>query len=143
MIVGNYQGIYNASKAADNVFSETLRLELSPLGIKVVTVITGGVASNIMTNGPKTQLPSSSKYASMEKQLMEMGEGNDGISRMSSQDYAERVVSDVLKGATGLIWRGNNASMTRYAAAFMPRFLSVSTRLGSRNHQAWEVRLLI
>lgn len=38
---------YNASKAALAQYSETLRLELEPLKIKVVTVVAGQVSTNL------------------------------------------------------------------------------------------------
>lgn len=41
--------VYNGSKAALAQYSETLRLELEPLKIKVVTVVTGQVGSNLPT----------------------------------------------------------------------------------------------
>ncbi|EHL03835.1 putative Uncharacterized oxidoreductase C23D3.11 [Glarea lozoyensis 74030] len=39
---------YNASKAAVASYSDTLRLELAPLGIKVVTLFMGVVSTNIV-----------------------------------------------------------------------------------------------
>lgn len=42
-----FTSAYNASKAALAQWSETLRIELEPLNIKVVTVVTGQVATNL------------------------------------------------------------------------------------------------
>ncbi|KAG4431895.1 hypothetical protein IFR05_012629 [Cadophora sp. M221] len=39
---------YNASKSAVNSYSDTLRIELSPLGIKVVTLFMGEVSTGLM-----------------------------------------------------------------------------------------------
>lgn len=52
---------YNASKAALHSFSNTLRVELAPLGVRVVNVITGGVKSNIART--HRELPSDSYHA--------------------------------------------------------------------------------
>ena len=59
---------YNGSKAALAQYSETLRLELEPLNIKVVTVVTGQVASNLPTL-PKIE--ESSIYKPLEPLLHE------------------------------------------------------------------------
>ena len=119
-------GIYNASKAAMTLFSETLRLELAPLGVKVATVVTGSVTTNILTNGPKAELPESSRYLPIQERIIERGQGNDGYARMSSEEFAERVVKDILGGASGKIWRGTNATVTRLASIFMPTSMAVS-----------------
>jgi 1-acylglycerone phosphate reductase len=39
--------VYNATKAAILQYSETLRLELQPLHVRVLTSITGQVATNL------------------------------------------------------------------------------------------------
>lgn len=57
---------YNGSKAALAQYSETLRLELEPLKIKVVTVVTGQVASNLPT---LPSLDETSIYKPLERAL--------------------------------------------------------------------------
>ncbi|KAI4125356.1 MAG: hypothetical protein LQ347_005399, partial [Umbilicaria vellea] len=42
-----FGSVYNASKAALHAYSNTLRVELEPFGVKVMTVVTGGVQSRI------------------------------------------------------------------------------------------------
>lgn len=42
-----FTSAYNASKAALTQWSETLRIELEPLNIKVSTVVAGQVATNL------------------------------------------------------------------------------------------------
>jgi 1-acylglycerone phosphate reductase len=59
---------YNGSKAALAQYSETLRLELEPLQIKVVTVVTGQVASNLPI---LPQLQETSIYKPLEAALRE------------------------------------------------------------------------
>ncbi|KAL3430311.1 hypothetical protein BDV09DRAFT_202304 [Aspergillus tetrazonus] len=46
-----WQAPYNASKAALSQYSKTLRLELQPLGIEVIEIVTGFVQSNILHHG--------------------------------------------------------------------------------------------
>ena len=57
---------YNASKAALSQYSNTLRLELEPLGILVVELITGRVSTNLI--GIPT-LDDSSIYKPLEAAL--------------------------------------------------------------------------
>lgn len=59
---------YNGSKAALAQYSETLRLELEPLEIKVVTVVTGQVGSNLPI---LPQLEETSIYKPLEPALRE------------------------------------------------------------------------
>ena len=40
-----FASCYSATKAALHSYSNTLRLELAPFGVRVVTVVTGGVKS--------------------------------------------------------------------------------------------------
>ncbi|KAL9116371.1 MAG: hypothetical protein Q9187_007106 [Circinaria calcarea] len=44
-------GVYSGSKAAVSMITETLRQELAPLGVMVVTFVTGGVKTNNLANG--------------------------------------------------------------------------------------------
>ena len=42
-----FSSIYNATKGALHAYSNTLRLELAPFGVRVILIITGGVKSRI------------------------------------------------------------------------------------------------
>lgn len=42
-----FSSIYNATKGALHAYSNTLRLELAPFGVKVMLIVTGGVKSRI------------------------------------------------------------------------------------------------
>jgi 1-acylglycerone phosphate reductase len=55
-------GNYGASKAALIQASEALRFEVEPLGIRVITLITGGVQTKILANLEPVQLPENSYY---------------------------------------------------------------------------------
>jgi len=55
-----FGSMYNANKAALHTYSDTLRVELAPLGVRVVTVVTRAVKSNI-TRTHRT-LPDDSYY---------------------------------------------------------------------------------
>ncbi|KAB8252926.1 hypothetical protein BDV35DRAFT_375773 [Aspergillus flavus] len=59
-----WAGIYSSSRSAGTRISETLRLEMAPLGVRVVTVILGGVqtSGNNPENIADLELPPSSHY---------------------------------------------------------------------------------
>lgn len=42
-----FGAVYNATKGALQAYSNTLRLELAPFGVRVILVVTGGVQSRI------------------------------------------------------------------------------------------------
>jgi 1-acylglycerone phosphate reductase len=42
-----FGSVYNATKGALQAYSNTLRLELAPFGVRVILVVTGGVQSRI------------------------------------------------------------------------------------------------
>lgn len=123
-----FEAVYNASKAALAIFGETLRLELQPFGVRVVTVITGAVDTNIMRNSSVPKLPDTSRYLPAEKQIVDLavGNDNDGVKRMSAAEFAEKVANDVIGGANGKIWRGGYSSIARVFNVLMPTGVLVS-----------------
>ncbi|KAM7214063.1 oxidoreductase [Rhypophila decipiens] len=119
-----YMVLYAASKAATVTISEGLRLELKPLGVRVVTVITGAVGTNLFANAPEHHLPEGSKYAPAEKEVAARATGTDfGDRVMAPDDYARSVVGDVLGGSIGKIFRGKMATMVRIVTTWFPTLL--------------------
>ena len=106
--------------------TEALRLELAPLGVTVVTVNTGAVSTNILASGVNFKLPPTSMFKSIEKEIAGRARGENVIPRMKPSVYAEKVVSDVLGGASGQIWRGGYASIVRFVWSKLPTLASVS-----------------
>ena len=106
--------------------TDTLRLELAPFGVKVVTVITGAVSTNTLSNGVDFELPANSIYKSIEKEIAARARGEDGTPRMEPSVYAEKVVADILQGANWQIWRGGYASIVRFTSHWFPTAISVS-----------------
>jgi 1-acylglycerone phosphate reductase len=101
-------GLYNASKAALHAYSNTLRVELAPLGVRVVTVITGGVKSNIARVDRELppdsyMLPLKAEYQRRLTHSQQLG--------MDTEQYAKSCVRQVLNGDGWLlkqrwIWEG-------------------------------------
>lgn len=121
----SYLGIYAASKAALTIITETLRLELFPLGVNVISVETGGVKSNGHGNLPPVRLPPGSNYLPLEKLMVASARGDDNFARTETKTYAEEVVKDVLRGRRGRIWRGKAAGMIRWSN-WLPVWVMVS-----------------
>ncbi|KAL1625535.1 hypothetical protein SLS56_007282 [Neofusicoccum ribis] len=117
-------GIYGASKAALQSFSETLRLELQPFGVKVVTAVSGAVKSKIFTNAPALRLPEDSLYTPAEKEIVARAGGADVEKNHSTlEDYSRTLISDILGGASGKVYRGSMSSIVKILTAWMPSFL--------------------
>ncbi|OIW26220.1 short-chain dehydrogenase/reductase [Coniochaeta ligniaria NRRL 30616] len=97
---------YNASKAAIEAMGRTLRRELAPFGVRVVTLKTGSVRSGLFDNAAPTVLPEQSLYAPLRDWIESRG-FSASARFMEVEDYAEAVVTDLLKDSVQpVIWRG-------------------------------------
>ncbi|KAM0187757.1 hypothetical protein ACHAPI_010985 [Fusarium lateritium] len=65
-----FASAYNASKAAVSAYSDTLRLELSPLGVRVVTLFMGEVSTGLMS-ADNINFGPDSLYADFEGKVKE------------------------------------------------------------------------
>ena len=109
-----------------HALGETLRVEMAPLGVKVITVVCGIIKTNIMTNNSEAHLPTNSVYVTVEKRVVARSKGEDVTSAsMPSHKFADKLVSDVMRGADGLIYRGYLASTTRVLTSWLPTFIQV------------------
>ncbi len=97
-----FGSVYNASKAALHAYSNTLRVEMEPLGVKVITVVTGGVKSRISRVG--RVLPEESFYGGLDGQYQRR-QGHSQEGAMANEDYARSVVEQVLPGTGPWPWR--------------------------------------
>ncbi|KXJ89918.1 short-chain dehydrogenase/reductase [Microdochium bolleyi] len=123
-----FQSAYSASKAAVHAWGNTLRAELKPLGVRVVTVVTGAVRTRIFDNererSAKTadasgggagerglDLPEGSPYKPCEDIIRErrfLGKAK----WQEADEYARRVADALLQpAATGTIWKGGLATV--------------------------------
>lgn len=117
-----FQSVYNASKAAMAVFSDTLRLELEPFNIKVIDLRTGTVSSNLNANAKSKarSLPDGSIYEPARQVLDSVLrlENWDGLG-WSAERWAEEVTAEILqKSPPYTIWKGENAWTVRLLALF-------------------------
>lgn len=119
-------GIYSGSKSAISTITDTLRMEMAPFGVKVVTIVTGAIATNTLNTGLNFKLPATSMYRSIEDTIANRAKGGDGRPRTQPGDFAKQVVADILGGANTSIWRGSHASITKFITSWLPRSVSVS-----------------
>ena len=119
-----FGSVYNASKAALHSYSDTLRVELAPFDVRVVTVITGGVKSNIARTHrdlPKDSiyLPIADEYEARLKHSQANGVPNES--------YARSVVRQVLnQPKKDTLWEGGRSWLVRFLFTFFPRWVMVS-----------------
>lgn len=124
-------GVYAGSKAALETITDALRLELAPLGVKVVTLHTGAVNSHTLDAGKGFHSPKDSFFKDLEKIIARRARGEEGTPRMTANDFTERVVPDILRGGRAQIWRGGYASVVRFVSLCFPASLSVRAGLFS------------
>ncbi|KAL4870249.1 hypothetical protein BDV12DRAFT_195630 [Aspergillus spectabilis] len=123
-----FAATYNASKAAALAYSDTMRLELVPLDIRVVTVFMGedstGIKSVETTNfGP------GSIYAAVEDKFKQRVE-NSAKESMTPDVFAKQIVPRVLANDASYIWKGTNAFIVWLLNAIGSRKAFVSTLTG-------------
>ncbi|KAI1084535.1 oxidoreductase [Whalleya microplaca] len=118
---------YAASKAGLNALSETLRLELAPFGVSVVTILPGVIDGKLhVNNGASFDLPPTSRYAAIKDIIAGWATGEaQPKDNLSVDKFAELVVGDVIstdKG--GLVSRGPYASMIRLIGQWAPTWIA-------------------
>jgi NAD(P)-dependent dehydrogenase (short-subunit alcohol dehydrogenase family) len=129
-------GIYNSARSATTALSETLRIEMAPLGVRVVTVILGAVETigNDPSNKGELELPADSYYQKIRdtinryyKYLVYTEKDKQNV------DVAARnTVNDVLGGNVVLIRRGKSSTTSWLLTTFLPSgFLSSIINKGS------------
>ena len=123
-----YIGLYGSSKAAVTMLSDTLRIEMAPLGIKVITAMTGMVRTRFFDNMEPVVLPQDSYYKPAEAQVNGTPgqKGSMDRNKMELEVYAERLVRDVLSGKTGPVYRGGLATTSKWLSMLMPFWILVS-----------------
>lgn len=121
-----FLGAYAASKRSMEIMAETLRLELAPFGVRVLSVVTGAVESAGYTRGVGFELPEGSLYKPIEGVIGKKASGGDDISKEDTMVYAGKVVDEVVDGNKAKFWCGNHAGFAKYATAMLPGFVMVS-----------------
>lgn len=113
---------YCASKAALHAYSNTLRVELAPLGVRVITIITGGVKSNIAR--VHRELPPDSYMMPLAKEYEDRLTHSQQLGT-DTQAYARRCVKQVIGGDGWIvkkrwIWEGKMSWIVWFAWTYLP-----------------------
>lgn len=96
------------------MLSDTLRLELRPLGVEVLHIVTGGISTKFYSNATGQKLPENSLYtpiaADIEKALA--GHTATTLQTMTPETYAQKVVANTLSSSpTTTMWIGSATTL--------------------------------
>lgn len=123
-----FASAYNATKAAVGSYSDTLRLELSPLGIRVVTLFMGEVSTALMSPG-NINFGTESIYFEVQDKVRERSVSHTK-NALAPADFARQVVSEVLQPKNQYIWKGSNAFIVWLLDIIGPRTVFDGTMKG-------------
>lgn len=113
-----FGSVYNASKAALHAYSNTLRVELAPFGVSVITIVTGGVKSRIART--ERTLPEGSYYEAIREDY-DRRQKHSQEGAMDNEDYARSVAGQVLRGGRKWVWEGNRSWLVWFLDSVAPK----------------------
>ncbi|KAJ5987852.1 hypothetical protein N7481_003062 [Penicillium waksmanii] len=122
-----FASAYNASKAAVAAYSDTLRLELQPLGLKVKTLYMGEVSTPLMV-ADNINFGPESIYRAVEDSV-KARTSTHLAKTMAPAQFAREVADEVFSGNSATIWKGTNAFAVWFLNAVGPRNVFDSTVL--------------
>ncbi|TAQ91355.1 hypothetical protein B7494_g342 [Chlorociboria aeruginascens] len=107
---------YNASEAAVAQYSNTLRLELEPMGVRVIELVTGQVATGLIV---APTLGDTSIYKSLQSVLQNRAKGTETAQKPDV--FARAVVKNILSTSPSReIYKGNLATVSWILSTFGP-----------------------
>ncbi|KAH6656002.1 hypothetical protein BKA67DRAFT_515964, partial [Truncatella angustata] len=113
---------YNSSKAALHHYGNTLRVEMKPFGVRVMNVISGEVATNILKSDvhDNRALPEDSVFMPIADTFK--AHIHRTPDTMTPDAYAKGVVENILKKSPPpWFWHGNSTTAVRLLDGLFPR----------------------
>ncbi len=119
-------GAYASSKAALNSISDTLRVELAPFSVSVVTIMVGTVTTPFHANEATVVLPPSSRYTLIRDTINRWAKGEAGPKGGSVDEFAKSIVEDIVGSGNAVVWKGANSGAVKFASKWVPSSMLVS-----------------
>ena len=129
-----FGAIYSSTKGAIDVYSRALRLELKPLGVRVMVSMTGTIASNIASRQHRV-LPPGSYYGPVQDVFEKRLTFSQNNNTWPTDKFARRLVNQALRGEGwlgGWLWRApdqywaGGLSGLVWTSTFLPKWLMES-----------------
>lgn len=102
------------------MISESLRIELQPLGIRVLTIMLGQVSTQMYANTAAFHLPEGSSYDKIAGIIASQNRGELNLNNEPAEVTARNLVRDTISGRRGQIWRGGLAGTVRLTLWLLP-----------------------
>ena len=114
-------GSYSATKRSLEIIAETLRLEIAPFNVSVLSIVTGAVLTQGQSYFEEFALPANSRYKVVEDKVRARAQGTEfgkaGLHKMSLEEYSSQAVKAILGRECGKVWLGAHAEDVRMATA--------------------------
>lgn len=121
----SWVSLYNATKAAIDLYAGTLHTEMAPFGVRVHSVITGGVDTAICDANVVSSMPHGSRFD--VPGMLELMRSSAMMSRrdnVSPEKYAKAVVKQVVSKRDRFnLYHGRLAYILHWLSRFCPYFL--------------------
>uniref|UniRef100_A0A060T2N1 ARAD1C26686p n=1 Tax=Blastobotrys adeninivorans TaxID=409370 RepID=A0A060T2N1_BLAAD len=112
-----FSSVYASSKAALHSYADTLRLELAPFGVKVITTKTATVRTGITDN---RGIKDDSMYKIVEDGLQSLKENTENSNPQDPDEYAKDVVNIVTRNPKPFFYVGGGLWKV-YVVGLLPR----------------------
>jgi 1-acylglycerone phosphate reductase len=102
-----------------------MRVELEPFGVRVLTVMLGGCATNAHAGMPDLVLPPGSRYQKIWETIDRQKKGLIYKNKQDPKVTARNLVNDITGGRSSYVWRGAAATLCWLSTTFMPNSMFV------------------
>jgi NAD(P)-dependent dehydrogenase (short-subunit alcohol dehydrogenase family) len=119
-----FAGAYCSTKAAVTAFSDSLRMELKPFGIQVVTVQPGGIKSNLSGNaGKELERFRKTPYGPIQEFIVARANASQE-NATPAEEFAKKLVDKLVKEKTPKFIRlGKDSTLMPFIARFPRAFI--------------------